>query len=981
MTRKTPIDAAAYRVTPRLDTGTHAGAITQMALTPDGRSLVTAGDLTIRIWDLATRRLNRMLLGQVAERADDVFGNGRVVQFAISPDGRCLVALKEGTAETDADSDFGRVTEVQVFDIATGNLQSRHLHPGLLLALDFSPDGRFLVLAGNMVDQTGRRAAIWVYPSRAVLQGGFRQAPQPSWQATTLAAELADDLQVGLRFLPAATPAGGPSRLLLAAQAWLPQRRPRRPQPGPGLLSRLSLHANKGLALEHQLDSELPLVPATLALNPDWAAVAIASPLRRGRRKLGQLLLLRHDDSAQRVLLTETPSAALVFSASGARLLVGMQNPVGAGDAAVVGAQSVTANVYAVDYNGVDLRSTYYAHDDSVCGLALLGDDTAISTGGDNQAIHFWDCRHRVGDAQAAIRGTGRALLDPGVSRLEDVMFGTVPSRLLPPEHPPRQQRFSLRSLTLRTNEPTAARFNDFETTKWFIPSWGEPVVKLYFSPDAYGDRCLLPPDLTLYVGSDDEWALWTRSGYYVASPQGDRAIGYHVSRGTDQEALFVRSDRFKAFQRRDIVEAVVKYGSEERARARGVRIDALDVAQMLPPQIELADPGVVVHDDSVSFSFDVQLTNPDWPLTDVWILRDGVSAWVGVPQPDRLRQRLQATLRLRPGSNTFKIQARTARSSAEPVMQLLQGPPAPAWSPQAFGARGRLFMLCVGVSDFAVADTPQAGKTQRLHGAHNDAMAVYNLLGKSTLSLQPQPKRPLRNAAFDGVEAALLVNAQATKAAILGELKRLCSLIQQRGRDAAVERDVLLVFLSGHGLRYQGEPDLYFFNHDLVPQHADATGLSMRELGECFASLPAEVVLVVDACHAGMAGSNLVQGLDAEELAQRVQAVSERGMYVLGAARAEELGREHKAGGLGVFTEALLQTLLSPRHLLPDGVGRRTRSVSMLSLVAGLQEIVPRVSARAGTPAQTPVCRLYGDLLPLTIYRVEGRPLLPILR
>jgi hypothetical protein len=39
-------------------------------------------------------------------------------------------------------------------------------------------------------------------------------------------------------------------------------------------------------------------------------------------------------------------------------------------------------------------------------------------------------------------------------------------------------------------------------------------------------------------------------------------------------------------------------------------------------------------------------------------------------------------------------------------------------------------------------------------------------------------------------------------------------------------------------------------------------------------------------------------------------------------------------------------------------------------TLMAGIEELVPQISERAGTRAQTPVCRMYGDLLPLTIYK-----------
>jgi WD40 repeat protein len=136
----------------KLDTGTHTDDIRQIVVTPDGKTLVTAGECTIRVWDAATRRLIRMLLGQVGERSEDRFGNGNVRRFALSPDGLWIVALKDWRLPNPAAGDAGRVTQVEVFELATGNLQAGFRYPGLLLDLDFSPDGRFLATGDFSTD-------------------------------------------------------------------------------------------------------------------------------------------------------------------------------------------------------------------------------------------------------------------------------------------------------------------------------------------------------------------------------------------------------------------------------------------------------------------------------------------------------------------------------------------------------------------------------------------------------------------------------------------------------------------------------------------------------------------------------------------------------------------------------------------------------------------------------------------------------------
>lgn len=941
----------------KLDTGTHTDDIIQIAVTPDGRQIVTAGECTIRVWDTQTRQLQRLLLSEVPPRSEEVYGSGNVVAFAISPDSRWIVALKAGDSE--------HADEVQVFELATGRLCTRYDFFGILSDLAFSPDGRWLAVAGSQRQRGSTQATVQLHAARDVLKAGFDKPPRVVASQVFQRFRAKQPVSSSVRFVP-----GAGLRLVVATSSETQGK-----TPGRGMLHWALFSPSQGLqglSLQASVDTPGPVLTTTLAVSHDGVVVAAATPLRRGKRRLGQLLQYGHDAQPCGVTVTESPPASALFSASGCHLLVGLSADTSLTTLTTPGDSTVQVNAYAVDCNGLNLRSTYYGHDDSVTALAFLGDTTVLSAGGDHHAIHQWDRRSRVGVLLQALRGTGRTMFSSGVNAAEQVMFSTVPARLLPPYGGGREQRFCLRSMRLSTNQPSAMRNTDYESRKWVILDITRraQIIPLRYSPAAYGDALDLPPDLSLFIGADDEWVLYSRSGYYDASPKGARHIGYHVNRGPNQAALFVRSDRFKDFYNKDIIQAIVRWGSEDRARAKGVKIEPLDVAQMLPPLIELAAGGVAATRDSVTFSFSTFTANPQVPITRVWILRNDSYAWSELHPAPGPETHYRVKLLLRPGRNTFSLRAETARARAEAVDWEITGPPMPDLAAPSLTARGHLYLLSVGVSDFAVAGTDAALGTQRLRCPHHDAMALYNALAKSSASTQALPRKPLRNRAFDQVHATLLVNQQATKAAILDALNALCAQIQQRHQTEGEERDVLLVFLSGHGLRYQGEPDLYFFNYDLLPEKADMTGVSMQELGEIVSAVPAEVVLVVDACHAGMAGNNVVRGLDPEELAQRIHMVSERGMYVLAAARAEEKAREDRSAGLSVFTEALLEALRSSRHLLPDAAPARTRSITMMSLMAGLQEMVPRVSQRAGTVAQTPVCHMYGGLLPLTIYR-----------
>ncbi|MBL0149997.1 MAG: hypothetical protein IPP87_15325 [Ideonella sp.] len=213
----------------KLDTGTHTGDIRQIVVSPDGQTLITAGECTIRVWDLKTRQLLRMLLGQVADRSQEVFGDGNVRRMALSPNGLWLVALKAWSQQTSGAGDAGQVTEVQVFELATGNLQAAFRHPGLLFDLDFSPDGRLLALVGNECERRIRRAVVSVYAARDVLRGGFEPTRKPLASQAFSTGPRQDELPAAVRFIPGRRKGHGGHRLVVASQGQGPWHGPSHP--------------------------------------------------------------------------------------------------------------------------------------------------------------------------------------------------------------------------------------------------------------------------------------------------------------------------------------------------------------------------------------------------------------------------------------------------------------------------------------------------------------------------------------------------------------------------------------------------------------------------------------------------------------------------------------------------------------------------------------------------------------------------------
>ncbi len=1022
----------------KLETGTHTARITQLLTTPDQKTLITSGeDKTIRVWDVETKKQVRVLLGQIGPGSA-----GSIQAISLSRDGKNVIALAwmypAGTQEAQ-----DRETDVRVYELATGNLQAGYRFPGTLQDLDFSPDGKYLALVGNSNDT--RQGLVMIYEAKRIMKR-FGVMPTPLASASLYENDLIPSY---VRFVPEKRAKDGSYRCVAASwEHW----RPDAPEYS-GRLCWFSFSSAKKLIklIDKELDEQI--APDSLAVSSQFAVVTAAA-LSEDKNK--KFFCYDHNGQLVKAVDSETLPASPSFSRDENQLIVGQRE-----DSALV-----QVKVYDTAFGQFPLRSAYFGHDAGVLGTALLKNGIAVSAGGDQNAIHFWNTEHMDGEAVAEIKGVGRIPHAVGLSPDELIGFGTRDNLRLKNGAIVLQQAFDLREMKLKSFPFHAAgnfrraqkvlgkqrldfseRFSwnlgllpdgilfsspsgwynvstygfteqgsvvagspdgmvrffprgpdgnastverrlvghessvlDHATSgKWLVTAGADQVLRLWFLEDAQHQSAeQLHPALNLFVGADDEWVIWSHSGYYNASRRGDRRIGYHVNRGGTKEALYFASDRFiKAFFRPDIIQAIVTYGSEERAfvelARQGLAVAPLDVARILPPIVELTEKGVATVKNNVTLSFTVKTLDPENPVTRVWIVRNDQFAWTA----PKLKTRYKVTLSLMPGLNQFKILAENKDAKSMPLREIISGPEQ-AGSAQGTAAQttgsgkktfpGNLYLMTVGVSDFEPSNIEAAArwKYKPLHFAHVDAIAIYNAFAKSRKSDQLDNKSPFRNKAFQSVKATILLNKAATKAAIISELDKISTAIQKRSLKNGMQRDVLFVFLSGHGVQKQGESELYFWNYDLNPTDLTNTGLSLIELGRIITSVPADVILAIDACHSGMAGGDVVQGLDPNELAKRIYAVNERGMYVLNAARSEELAHEDKTISHGFFTKAILDTLRLEKSILDEQLGSNVRTISVVSLIAGVQQLVPYFTQQI----QTPVCRMYGDLLPLDVYK-----------
>ena len=238
------------------------------------------------------------------------------------------------------------------------------------------------------------------------------------------------------------------------------------------------------------------------------------------------------------------------------------------------------------------------------------------------------------------------------------------------------------------------------------------------------------------------------------------------------------------------------------------------------------------------------------------------------------------------------------------------------------------------------------SGPFQNLHYADADAQAIYD-----QFTAQKQK-------AFQDVVAKVLLNEQATRANIYAELDALKAAVQATQPGSPPTRDVFMVYMSGHGLIRNGE--FYFWNYDYDDTQPPQTGINFMELGDRVTNVPAELIVMTDACQSGQGGTDL-ENAEAAELAKRLIAISERAQVVLNGTTKDTQSIEHESIQHGLFTYCIL-----------DGLKKLSQSpngVLILELGGYVQEWVPYYTQKFAQP-QVPTLRTYGELLPLCVYR-----------
>jgi uncharacterized caspase-like protein len=203
----------------------------------------------------------------------------------------------------------------------------------------------------------------------------------------------------------------------------------------------------------------------------------------------------------------------------------------------------------------------------------------------------------------------------------------------------------------------------------------------------------------------------------------------------------------------------------------------------------------------------------------------------------------------------------------------------------------------------------------------------------------------------YSQVEVAPLYDAQATRANILNELKKL---------ENCPSQDAVVIFLAGHGLTTKQHFVYLPYDAQITSDQTLAqTGLRSDELTQALSRIPATSQLVVlDCCQAGGATSDFERIRAQQKLARRC------GAFLLAASSADQSANEFADLQHGLLTFALLEGLgegKAPAAAL-DAEGH----ITVNHLMDYVSREVPRLSEKHRAKGQDVVQFSTGDDFPI---------------
>ena len=383
-----------------------------------------------------------------------------------------------------------------------------------------------------------------------------------------------------------------------------------------------------------------------------------------------------------------------------------------------------------------------------------------------------------------------------------------------------------------------------------------------------------IKPIFNIFVSKENDYIIWSKSGYFTSSVGGDKYVGYHINQGANKEARYVGSDKyFDTLYRPDIIEAIWQTGSEKKAiiyANRTKKVKSVDVATSLPPVVTLLSRSdIKTTQKTIEIRYSVESKEP---LTKTVITLNGKTISKRALQLKRKKDGVKSvTIELEDGENIISIKVRNRFAfSDEVIVSVFKT------SQTKNIYKPTLYLLSVGISHYKDPE-------YNLEVANKDAISIAKMMQKQEHKI------------YKKVVTKVLTNADATSDDIFDGLDWI--------EREATSRDVVIIFIAGHGVNDE-KGNYYFLPYNTNLKHLRRTAVKWSEIEDTISNLPSKVILLADTCHSGNITGNR------RDITSAVKSIinSGSGSIIMTATTGSGYSYEQSNWGHGAFTKALLE-------------------------------------------------------------------------
>ncbi|EDZ61318.1 WD-repeat containing protein [Sulfurimonas gotlandica GD1] len=385
----------------------------------------------------------------------------------------------------------------------------------------------------------------------------------------------------------------------------------------------------------------------------------------------------------------------------------------------------------------------------------------------------------------------------------------------------------------------------------------------------------VISPMLSIFAGTDDEWVVWSKSGYFNSSVGGDKYVGYHINQGPNNQARYVGSDKyFDTLFRPDIIASIWQTGSEEKAIAfasRTKKVKSVNVAKSLPPVVNLlSSSNIKTSKNSIEVKFSVSSKED---IKEIIIIHNGerINAR-GLKKKDN-KDFKSVIIELDSGENIVSIKATNKFAMSDEVL---------VYATKTTQAKSiykpTLYMLSIGVSKYKNSE-------YNLGVADKDAESMVKIF------------KAQKGKIYKDVVAKILVNSDASSDNILDGLDWIDK--------EATSKDVVIVFIAGHGVN-DDKGTYYFLSHDANLESLRRSAVKWTEIQDTMSNLPSKVILIADTCHSGnITGTR-------RDITSAIKSIvnSGSGSVIMTATTGSGYSYEKTEWGHGAFTKSFIDGL-----------------------------------------------------------------------